>query len=69
MDFFKFIIYFERERESTRVREPGRGRERERERERILRRFHTVSMEHNLGLEPMNREIMTCTEIKSQMLN
>ena len=37
----------------------GRGRERERERERIPSRLRAVSTEPNLGLDLMNREIMT----------
>ena len=41
------------------MRELGRGRERERERERIPRRFHAVSAEPDVGLQPTNREIMT----------
>ena len=38
----------------------GEGqRERERERERIPSRLCTVSVEPNVGLKPMNCEIMT----------
>ena len=48
--FFTKFIYFERERES---REGQRGRE------RIPSRLHTVSEEPDVGLEVMNREIMT----------
>ena len=35
------------------------GRGRERRRERIPSRLHTVSAESNVGLDPMNHEIMT----------
>ena len=42
-----------------RERERERDRERERERERIASRPHTVSAEPGMGLELMNREIMT----------
>ena len=38
-------------------------------RERIPGRLRAVRAEPHVGLDPMNREIMTCTEIKSQMLN
>ena len=48
---FLMFIYLEREGERTQ----GRGRERE----RIPRRLHTVSADPNMGLELMNREIMT----------
>ena len=37
--------------------EKGRGRERQRE--RILSRLRAVSAEPDVGLDPMNREIMT----------
>ena len=37
----------------------GRERERERERERIPSRLRTVSTKHDMGLELMNREIVT----------
>ena len=36
-----------------------RKRERERERERIPSRLHTVSTEPDMGLDPMNYEIMS----------
>ena len=42
-----------------RERERDRERETERERQRILSKLHAVSAEPNIGLEPMNREIMT----------
>ena len=51
-----------RERESTYAREQhvrGRERRRERERERISSRFYPVSTEPEVGLQAMNREIMT----------
>ena len=42
----------------------GEGR-----RERIPSRFCAVSTESDTGLDLMNREIMTCVNIKSQMLS
>ena len=48
---FLMCIYLEREGE----RAQGRGRERE----RIPRRLHTLSADPNMGLELLNREIMT----------
>ena len=53
------FIYFERE--------TGGGAEREGE--RIPSSFCTVSTEPDVGFELMDREIMTCAETKSQMLN
>ena len=50
--FFKFIYLRERERAQT-----GWGRERRRD--RIPSRLCTVSTEPDLGLELVNREIMT----------
>ena len=47
----------EREREREREYEIGRGRKRGGE--RIPSRLHIVSMEPNMGLDPMNPEIMT----------
>ena len=44
-------MYLERQR--------GQGRGRERGRERIPSRHCTVSAEPNVGLEPMNGEVMT----------
>ena len=38
-------------------------------RERIPGRLCAARAEPHVGLDPMNREIMTCTQIKSQMLN
>ena len=43
----------ERERERERASEPEWGRGRENGRERILSRFHAVSAEPDIGLEPM----------------
>ena len=54
MIFLSLFIYFERARESTSMG----GAERERERERIPSRLCTVSIELDVGLEPMNHEIM-----------
>ena len=48
----------ERERESESTSRSGQ-RETERERKRIPRRLRAVSTEPNVGLNPMNREIMT----------
>ena len=49
--------------------ERGAEAERERWRERIPSRLRAVSAEPNAGLELTNHEIMTCAEIKSQMIN
>ena len=62
--FFKFI-YFERDREHEHEKKRGR----ERGREKIPTRIHAVSPEPNLGLNPMNHEIMTSAKIKSGTLN
>ena len=53
--FLGLFIYFEREKE----RELEQGRGRERGRQRIPSRLHMVSAEPNVGLKPMNSEIMT----------
>ena len=45
------------------------GRGRDRGRERIPSRLHTISTEPAAGLKPMNREIVTWAETKSQTLN
>ena len=50
-------------------RKKVRERGSEREGERILSRLHAVSTEPNMGLSPMNHEIMTWAKIKSQTLN
>ena len=49
----------ERERERESERAQAREGQREWERERIPSRLCTVSVEPNVGLEPMNKEIMT----------
>ena len=41
----------------------------ERDRQRIPSRLDTVSTETDMVLDPMNHEIMTWAEIKSQVLN
>ena len=51
---FRFVFYFERERES--VREQGRGRERGRE--RIPSRFCTLRAEPGTGFEFTDCELM-----------
>ena len=53
-------VFWEKEREL------GRSRERERERERETQAGSELLVQ---GLDPMNYEIMTLAEIKSQMLN
>ena len=60
IDFLKFIL---------RERAWKQGRGRERGRKRIPSRLHAVSAEPNVGLDPMNCEIMTWAEIKSQTPN
>ena len=50
-----------------REREQGRGRERRRE--RIPSRLHTVSVEPDTGLDPMNCEAVTGAEISGRPLN
>ena len=47
----------------------SRGRAERGEKRRIPSRLHTISAEPDAGLEPMNREIVTWAEIKSQTLN
>ena len=64
--FFKCLFIFERERETACARVEG---QRQRVRQRIPSRLHAVSTEPDAGLEPMNHEIMTWGEIKSQTLN
>ena len=56
-----YIFLREREREREREHRQGRSREREREGEtdRITSRVHAVSAESDMGLSPMNCEIMT----------
>ena len=48
--------------------EGQREREREREKENP-KQAHVVSTEHLAGIELMNREIKTCAEVKSRILN
>ena len=57
--FLSSFIYFERERERERECMCVQGRGRDRGKERIPSRLHTVSTEPNVGLDLMNREIMT----------
>ena len=57
LTFFKSLfIYLFILRERARAREPGRGRERERE--RIPSRLCAGNTEPDMGLKPMNFEIM-----------
>ena len=59
--FFKFI-YFERDKDSV----SGRGAEKEGEPPSTL----VLSVQSSTkGLNPRNREIMTCAKTKSRMLN
>ena len=57
--FFFFKLYLFILREGSSVSGGGAERERERERERIPNRLHAVSAELDVGLDPVNREIMT----------
>ena len=59
--FFVFLFVFLREREI----ESKQGRDRD----RIPSRLRAVSTGPDVGLEPMNHEIMTWAEMKSRMLN
>ena len=62
----KFIyLFWERER----VSKHKQGRGRDRGRERIPSRLCTVSTEPDVGLKPMNCEIMTWAETKSRPPN
>ena len=61
--FISFNIYFERQRAHAQT---GGA---ERRRERIPSKFHTVSTEPDMELNPTNHEIMIWTKIKSWMLN
>ena len=58
-EIFLMFIYFEREKERAEVGQRQRERERERERERIPSRLHTVSTEHDVGLDLTTLKIMT----------
>ena len=53
------FIYLFSGRDRERERESKSWRDRESGRERIPSRLYTDSMEPDVGLEPMNREIMT----------
>ena len=61
--FFKLIYLFLRERGDWVEKE-----QRER-RERIPSRLYTVSIEPDMGFDPMNHEIMIWAKIKSQTIN
>ena len=65
--FLSFILFILRERESVCMHSIGGGTERERE--RILSRLCTLRAESDTGLKPMDREIMTQAETKSQTFN
>ena len=52
-----------------REREREQEKERERDREIIPSRLCTASAEPYVGLEPTNREIMTCADTKNWVLN
>ena len=54
-----YLFIFEKERESERGQESEQGRGRERGRERISSKLCVVSTESNMGLEFMNRRIVT----------
>ena len=55
-----YLKFIERARESTEGgAERERERKRQRDRERIPSRLYNVSTEPDVGLEPMNCEIMT----------
>ena len=63
---FKKKFFFERERESISV---NRRRGRERGRESIPSRLHIISTQPDVGLKPMNHEMMTRAKVKSWTLN
>ena len=63
-EYYVYYLFILRDRES----EQGRGRDRKRERERergrererrIPSRLHTIIAEPDVGVKPMNHEIMT----------
>ena len=61
----------QRERQRQRERDRDRGREtaggggqKEKEKKRISSKLHNVSTELDVGLKPMNREIMTGAKIR-----
>ena len=61
---FKVCLFILRERERERVSQPGRGREKGREPQ-----AGSTSPELTSVLEPLNLEIMTPAEVKSQATN
>ena len=64
------FILTERERMHARTQAcTNRGGAEREERERIPSRLLAVSAEPDAELDPVNCEIMTCAEIKSQKLN
>ena len=70
LNFLNFYLFWGRERDREREGERESGGGAEREGERIPSRLRTVSAEpDDLGLDPMNLELMTWAKIKSQMLN
>ena len=62
--FLHLFIYFEK-----REREQGRGRQRGKDRENPKQVLCTVTKEPDVGLEPMNCEMMTWAKTKSLFLN
>ena len=69
MEYLFFLSLFVlRERERTHVH-TSKGRGGERGRERIPNRLCSVSVEPDMGLGPMNHEVMTWAEIRSLSLN
>ena len=57
--FNDYLFIFERETERERAREREEGAERDRERRRIPSRLCTAGTEADVGLDPMNHDIMT----------
>ena len=64
---FSVFLYFFLLRKREMERQQGRGGERGRQ--RIQTGSAAVSAEPDAGLEPTNREIMTCAENKNQTFN
>ena len=58
-----------REREREKERERAQAGEGQKKRERIPSRFHAVSTEPNMGLNPTNLKITTPAQIESRTLN
>ena len=58
--FLMFIYFWERERETVQVEQGQRTGDTEYE---AGSRLWGVSTESDVGLKPMSREIMTCTEV------